>query len=110
MRTTWLPAGASPDGNGAPKNALVNPRLLVEITSDSTEEYDRGEKLASYQRIASLDAIVLASHREACLELFERDSDRNWRRSEARAGSCLRIASLGAELSVDEIYAVAAPA
>jgi Uma2 family endonuclease len=91
------------------KNTLVNPRLVVEITSDSTEEYDRGEKLASYQRIASLDAIVLASHREACLELFERDADRNWRRSEARPGSRLRIVSLGAELSVDEIYAVAAP-
>jgi Uma2 family endonuclease len=91
------------------KNTLVNPRLVVEVTSESTEDYDRGEKLASYQRIATLDAIVLASHREALLELYERDADRSWRRSEARKGATLRIAALGVELAVDEIYAAAAP-
>jgi Uma2 family endonuclease len=91
------------------KNTLVNPRLIVEVTSESTEDYDRGEKLASYQRIASLDAIVLVSHREALLELFERDASRSWKRSEARSGSSLRIASLGVELGVDESYAASAP-
>lgn len=88
------------------KNTIINPRLLVEITSESTEEYDRGEKLESYQRIATLDAIVLVSHREQLLELFEREGDR-WRRSEARTGSALQIAALGTSLSVDEIYAAA---
>ena len=74
------------------KNTLVNPRLLVEVTSDSTEDYDRGEKLTSYQRIAFLEAIVLVSRREKLLEIFERQSDQSWRRSEARGGSSLRIA------------------
>ena len=37
---------------------------VAKITAESTEEYDRGEKLESYQRIPSLDALVLASHRE----------------------------------------------
>ena len=89
------------------KNTIVNPRLLVEVTSDSTEEYDRGEKLDSYQRIPSLTAIVLVSHREQLIEVFERQSDASWRRSEARSGAQLAIAGLGCELSVDEIYAAA---
>jgi Uma2 family endonuclease len=89
------------------KNTVVNPRVLVEITSDSTEEYDRGEKLDSYQRIPSLDAVVLVSHREQLLEVFERQPDGTWRRSEARTGANLRIEALHATLSVDELYAAA---
>jgi Uma2 family endonuclease len=91
------------------KNTLVNPRLVVEVTSDSTEDYDRGEKLASFQRISSLEAIVLVSHREALIEIFERQPDQSWRRSEARGGASLRITTLQAALSVDEIYAATAP-
>lgn len=91
------------------KNTIVNPRVLVEITSDSTEEYDRNEKLESFRRIPSLEAIMLVSHREQLLEIFERQSDSSWRRSEARKGEHLPIAALGAKLSVDEIYAAAAP-
>lgn len=41
------------------KNTIVNPRVLVDVTSESTEEYDRGEKLDSYQRIPSLEAVIL---------------------------------------------------
>jgi Uma2 family endonuclease len=73
------------------------------------EEYDRGEKLESYQRIPSLDAIVQVSHRERPFEVFERQHDGSWRRSEARKGASLCIDALGAALSVDEIYSAAAP-
>jgi hypothetical protein len=79
------------------------------ITSESTEEYDRGEKLENYQRIPSLDTIVLVSHREQLLEVFERQHDGSWRRSEARKGASLSIDALDATLSVDEIYAAATP-
>lgn len=92
------------------KNTIVNPRLVVEITSDSTEEYDRSDKLESYQRIPSLDAIVLVSHREHLLEIFERQGDATWRRSEARRSEHLVIAALGATLAVDEIYLAVTPA
>lgn len=91
------------------KNTIVNPRLVVEITSDSTEDYDRGEKLASYQRISSLEAVVLVSHREPLIESFERDGERGWRRSEARSGATLQLRALDLALSVDEIYAAATP-
>jgi len=91
------------------KNTIVNPRVLVEVTSESTEEYDRGEKIESYQRIPSLEAVVLGSHREQLIEVFERGSGSSWQRSEARSGASLRIGALGATLGVDEIYAAVAP-
>jgi Uma2 family endonuclease len=83
--------------------------VLVEVTSESTEDYDRGEKLESYQRIASLEAIVLISHREQLIEVFEREGDSTWRRSEARPGASLKLTGLGATLDVKDIYAAAAP-
>lgn len=91
------------------KNTVVNPRVLVEVTSESTEDYDRGEKLESYQRIPSLEAVVLISHREQLIEVLERAGDSTWRRSEARPGASLKIAALGATLVVADIYAAAAP-
>ena len=53
-------------------NALTNPVLLVEVTSRSTEAYDRGEKLEHYQLMDSLQAVVFVSHREARLTLVAR--------------------------------------
>lgn len=47
--------------DGEDKNALTNPKILVEVLSPSTEAYDRGEKWAHYRRIATLDAYVLVS-------------------------------------------------
>jgi Uma2 family endonuclease len=46
------------------KTNVTNPRVLVEVTSDATEDYDRGEKLTHYQQVPSLEAVVIVSHRE----------------------------------------------
>jgi Uma2 family endonuclease len=43
------------------QNAVVNPTLLVEVLSPSTEEYDRGEKLRHYQQLSSLQAVLLVA-------------------------------------------------
>ncbi len=84
-------------------HAVVNPIVVVEVTSPSTEDYDRGEKLEHYRRIASLSEVVFVSHRERCLEVFAREGG-DWRRSEARAGHALALESVGVRLEVDEIY------
>ena len=49
--------------------AVTNPILVVEVTSPSTEDYDREEKLTQYQRLASVKEILLVSHREPQLVL-----------------------------------------
>lgn len=89
------------------KTTVTNPKLVVEVTSDSTDEYDRGEKLESYKRIPELAAVVLVSHRERLIEVFER-SGNEWTRSEARQGARARLESLSVELDVNEIYESAA--
>jgi Uma2 family endonuclease len=90
------------------KTTVTNPKVVVEVTSDSTEEYDRGDKLESYQRIPGLVAVVIVSHRERLIEVFERYGDSEWKRSEARQGARARVDNLRVELDVTEIYETAA--
>jgi Uma2 family endonuclease len=83
---------------------VVNPTLLAEVLSDGTEDYDRGEKLAHYKQVPSLQECVLVSHREPRLEVWRRGSSGAWERDEAGRGGRPRLAALDCELSVDEIY------
>jgi Uma2 family endonuclease len=85
-------------------HALSNPIVLVEVTSPSTEEYDRGEKLQHYQRIASLREVVFVSHRERLVEVLRREADGSWSRHEARRGGATKLESIGCELPVDEVF------
>ncbi|MGQ0505269.1 MAG: Uma2 family endonuclease [Myxococcaceae bacterium] len=84
-------------------DTVVNPVVLVEVLSDSTEDYDRGEKFENYQRIASLQEYVLVSQREPLVEVFRRDGE-SWQRTEARRGKLL-LHFVGATLDVDRLYA-----
>jgi Uma2 family endonuclease len=84
--------------------ALVNPIVLVEVLSDTTEAYDRGAKAAHYRRIPSLQAYVLVSQSEPVTELYRRKDDR-WELIEARPGQPLELDALGIQLDVRAIYA-----
>jgi Uma2 family endonuclease len=83
---------------------VVNPRVVVEVPSDGTEAYDRGQKLDHYRRISSLGAVVLVSHRAPSIEVWERTSDGAWRRREFGPGQTAEIEALPARLPVDEVY------
>lgn len=85
-------------------NAVINPTLLVEVTSSSTEGYDRGEKLSHYKQIPSLLAVVLVSHRRRQVTVIERASD-GWQQRELRAGEVVTVEALALSISVDELYA-----
>ena len=85
-------------------NAITNPVLIVEVLSDSTEAYDRGEKAAQYRRIPSLREYVLVSQRDSRLELFRRKPQGHWELLEASAGQTLELASVGVTVEVDEVY------
>jgi Uma2 family endonuclease len=75
-------------------NAATNPLLIVEILSDSTEAYDRGEKFVHYRRLSSLHEYVLVSHREPRLESYFRNAAGEWVLTEARLGETLVLRSL----------------
>jgi Uma2 family endonuclease len=85
-------------------NAVVNPTLLVEVTSPSTEGYDRGEKLSHYRQIPSLRAVLIVSHRREQVTIIERAGD-EWAQREAGAGELIVVESLSLSLRVDELYA-----
>jgi Uma2 family endonuclease len=89
----------------APEDALAvtNPRLLVEVTSPSTEEYDRGEKLRHYESLPSLREVLIVSHRSPALTLHRRE-DAVWTVMTAGPGETLALASVPVRLAVDEVY------
>ncbi len=86
------------------KNAIVNPVLLVEVLSDSTEAHDRGEKAAHDRKIASLKEYVIVSQREPRIEVFRRNEAGRWELYEAGRGESIELASVGCSVAVDDVY------
>ena len=85
-------------------DVLVNPTILFEVLSSTTEQHDRGLKWESYQRIASLSDYVLVAQSAPRVEHFRRSADGSWIYRTAGPGGSLTL-STGASLLVDEIYA-----
>ena len=82
------------------RNAVVNPCLVVEVLSPSTEEYDRGEKLRHYQAIPSLRAVLLVAQHERRVTLVER-TPAGWRTTDHREG--LLVPEVG-PVAVADLY------
>src|SRR5207247_1646564 len=74
--------------------AVTNPLLVVEVTSPSTEDYDRGEKLTHYQRLPSVKEVLFVSHRRPALLLHRRRPDGGWSSIDAAAGQTLELSSV----------------
>lgn len=85
-------------------STVLNPRAVVEVLSDGTEAYDRGQKLDHYRRVPSLAAVVLVSHRTRYIEVWERGPDAAWNYREYGGGQIASIDALPARLPVDEVY------
>lgn len=60
------------------RDTLVNPQVIFEILSPSTESYDRGAKFRHYQRLPSVKEYVLVSQDQVQLERFVRQPDETW--------------------------------
>jgi len=84
--------------------SVTNPSLIVEITSDGSEDYDRGDKQGHFLRIATLRAYVVVSHREPRIDLWSRGDDGTWIHSTATAGQAIDIPTPRCALSVDEVF------
>lgn len=91
----------------ADRNTVVNPTVLVEVTSKSTEAYDRTEKLEHFRRIPSLREYLLVSHRQRELEIWRRTDSGEWQSTIARAGERAELRSIGCVLDVDTLYQAA---
>ena len=86
-------------------DTLVNPQLIVEVLSDSTESYDRGKKFAHYRTVDSLSEYVLVSQTECRLERFCRQDDGNWLYTESTGpeGS-MELTSVACRIFLSSVY------
>ena len=83
---------------------LLNPTVLVEVLSPSTETYDRGEKFKHYQQLTSLREYLLVSQEEVCIELYRRQ-ETQWKLTEFRSlEDVLSLASIDCALNLSDIY------
>jgi len=88
------------------KDTLLNPTLLIEVLSPSTEAYDRGFKSAQYRTLETLQEYALVSQSEPRVEVFRRQSSGDWLLSEAvGVESVCSFDSLDARVKLSEIYA-----
>jgi Uma2 family endonuclease len=86
------------------RNAATNPAIVVEVTSRSTEDYDRGDKLSHYQQLPSLRAAILVSHRRQQITVVTR-TPTGFDVRDVRPGERLSLATPALDLAVDDIYA-----
>ncbi len=83
---------------------LLNPIILVEVLSPSTETYDRGEKFKHYQQIASLQEYILVSQDKIHIEHYIRQGTQ-WQLTESQLSeNVLRLPSIDCELALEDIY------
>jgi len=96
-------------GQAAPhpedKDAITNPVLLVEVLSESTEQRDRGRKLAHYETIESLRHYLLVSQDQVRIEHFQRAEAGSWRFKSYGSGGRIPLPDLDVVIDVDELYA-----
>jgi Uma2 family endonuclease len=87
------------------QDVLINPRVIVEVLSNSTERYDRSEKFVRYRQNASLTDYILVSQFTPGIELFSRRADGRWLYSfEMSLTGSLAIASIECELRLADVY------
>jgi Uma2 family endonuclease len=89
----------------ARRDTLLNPTLIIEVLSDSTEAYDRGEKFAHYRRVESLREYVLVSQNRPRIERYLRQPDGTWNYAAVDGlESEIRLDSIGCLLRLAEVY------
>ena len=87
------------------RDAHTNPTLILEITSKSSERYDRGKKRAFYQSVEALREYVLVSHRVHAIDVYTRADDGTWGAPvRALRGERIKLHSIGCEIEVDAVY------
>jgi len=86
-------------------DTLLNPTLIVEVLSDSTEAYDRGRKFEHYRKLESLAEYVLISQHWPHVESYLRQPDHHWLLTECSGlDGVLRLESIDCELALAEIF------
>lgn len=86
-------------------DVLTNPALIIEVLSESTEAYDRGDKFSHYKSIPSLTEYLLVAQHRPHVSQFIKQPDGSWKNWEFNdIGDRLKIHSLDCEVNLEEVY------
>lgn len=86
-------------------DTLLNPRVLMEVLSESTKNYDRGEKFKHYRQIPSLQEYVLIAQDEPLVERHVRQPNGDWLMTEFRGlEQTLALTSVPVKIARTDIY------
>lgn len=98
-------AGGEPQFEDAILDTLLNPIVIVEVLSHSTENYDRGKKFSHYRSLLSLQEYLLVAQDQFQVEHYIRQPDEAWLlREYKQPEDQLRFTVLNCKLSLTEIY------
>lgn len=87
------------------RDTLLNPEVVVEVLSPSTEAFDRGGKFSHYREIASLREVVFVTQNEVRVERFGRRDDGHWLLTDyTGADAVVELETLGCRLELARVY------
>lgn len=85
-------------------DTLLNPSVIAEVLSDTTQADDYGEKFRDYRSIPSFRDYLLIAQSEVWVEHYVRRENGLWTLRDAKAGDRITLVSCGVEIAVDELY------
>ena len=86
------------------RDVLLNPILIVEVLSPSSENYDRRDKFMSYKNIPSFREYVIVSQDKMEVETWHREEPFLWRETNYTDGGSIKLSSIGISIPMDKIY------
>ncbi len=94
-----------PEFGGHKNETLLNPTVIIEVLSPSTENYDRGGKAMRYRSLPSLQEIVIIAQDHPYIEVQTRQEDGTWLlREMPHYNGSVELASVGCTLALSEVY------
>jgi Uma2 family endonuclease len=86
-------------------DTLLNPTVIIEVLSESTEAYDRGQKFEQYRSLESLAEYMMISSQRVSAELFARQPDGRWLlTARSRLEDSIELQSVGCHLALADLY------
>ena len=86
------------------RDTLLNPTVVIEVLSESTEAYDRGQKFEQYRSVESLSEYLLISSRRISTELFTRQPEGWLLTAKSRLEDSIELQSVGCQLLLADLY------
>jgi Uma2 family endonuclease len=83
---------------------ILSPKLIIEVLSDSTEAFDRGDKFADYKSVPDFEEYVLIHQKQILVERFQRKSNNLWIPQIYRSGDIVEFASIDFCCAIAALY------